>query len=222
MQGGLRPDTGLGRPGQGGGGIDKFPGKGGGKFPDNKFPGGKGDKFPGGKGDGKFAGNFPNRPAGGDNRPFPDRRPNRDRPVNIGNEINNNINNRPQWANIDNNRLNNVQGNWNSAIRNRGNFNNWLDNHPNRGEYWNGWGDNVRDHWNDYHQHDGWFNQDWWEDHQHACCGWHYNNDWYDNDWSYWWSAPAWVRYRAGLPGRPRRRLSGRSRFTTTTARAAT
>ena len=113
--------------------------------------------------------------------------------MNIGNEINRNINYRPQWANIDNNRLNNIQGNWNSAIRNRPAFNNWLGNHQGRGDYWNRWGDNVRDHWGDYNLHDGWFNQDWWENHNHACSGWHYNNDWYNHDWSYWWTAPTWA-----------------------------
>src|SRR6185369_10449585 len=114
---------GFTRPGQDGGGIAKFPGgKDGGKFPDNKLPGGKDG--------GKIAGKFPNIP-GGDNRPlYPDRRPSRDRPVNLGNQISSNINVRPTWANINNNKINNIQGNWTSAIKNQPTFNNWLGNHP--------------------------------------------------------------------------------------------
>jgi hypothetical protein len=163
MHGQLRPDSGF-------------------KLPDGTIAG----KFP--KVDGRFPGNK------ADNRPFIDnRRPTRDRPVNIGNEINNNINIRPTWANIDNTRINGVQNNWQTAIKNRSTFNNYLDNHPNRRNYWNRWGDNVRDHWRDYHRHDGWFNQDWWEHHNHACCGWHYHNAFYNHNWSYWWTAPTWA-----------------------------
>ncbi len=187
MQGGLRPDPGFNVPGGKDGGkiAGKFPGD---KFPGDKFPG---DKFPGGKDGGKIAGKFP---GGGDNRPlYPDRRPSRDRPVNIGNEINNNINVRPTWANINNNKINNIQGNWQSAIKNQPNFNNYLNNHPDRRNYWNNWGNNIRDHWGDYHHHDGWFNQNWWENHNHACCGWHYHNAFYNHNWSYWWTAPTWT-----------------------------
>jgi hypothetical protein len=179
MHGQLRPDGGSKLP------DGKFPdSKIAGKFPDSKIAG----KFP----DSKFDGRFPG--TKGDNRPFIDnRRPSRDRPINIGNQINNNINVRPTWANIDNTRINGIQNNWQTAIKNRPTFNNYLDNHPDRRNYWNRWGDNVRDHWGNYHHHDGWFNQDWWEHHNHAYCGWHYHNAFYNHNWSYWWSAPTWA-----------------------------
>ncbi len=135
-----------------------------------------------------------NRPGVGGNRPLnPDRRPSRDRPVNIGNQVNNNINVRPTWANIDNNKVNNIQGSWNNAIKNQPNFNNYLGNNPNRNNYYNGWGNNVRDNWTSYGRQNEWFNQDWWEGHNHANCGWHYNNDFYNHDWSHWWTAPTWA-----------------------------
>jgi hypothetical protein len=187
-----RPDSGFTLPGFKDGGkiAGKFPG---GKGDGGKFPGGKGDgKFPGGKGDGdKIAGKFPGKK--GDDRPFPDRRPSRDRPINIGNQINNNINVRPTWANINNNRYNNIQGNWQSAIKNRPAFNNWLGNHPERREYWHGWADGVRSHWGDYGNHYNWFNQGWWENHHHGYCGWHYHSAFYNHNWSDWWMAPTWT-----------------------------
>src|SRR6185436_13887616 len=142
MHGGLRPDSGFGIP-ENRTPVSKIGDKSpGGNFPGDRFPGGK---FPSGKDGSKIAGKFP------DNRPLnPDRRPSRDRPINIGNQINNNINVRPTWANIDKNQLT---------------FNNYLNNHPDRQKYWNNWGNGVRDHWNNYHDHDRWFNQSWWENH---------------------------------------------------------
>jgi hypothetical protein len=177
------------RPKIGGNGTQKI----GGKFPDKDRP--------------KIGGNgtqkkFPDRiPGKKDDRPIVDRRPNRDGPINIGNEINTNINVQPQWANIDRTKINGIQNNWQGAINNRPQFNNYLANNPNRGNYYRGWGDNVRGHWDNYHDHDAWFNQDWWEDHNHACCGWHYHQSFYDHDWSDWWSTPSWTGLSSWFTG---------------------
>jgi hypothetical protein len=185
----VRPDTGFGRPGAGdiaGGGRPGRPGAD--TLPSR--PGG-GNLRPGGDRPGIANGGRPGRPGNAD-RPFFDQG---NRPGNRpGNRFgdNNIINNRPNWANISNNQINNIHNNWNTAI-NRPTMNNWIQNNPNRGRYWNGWGNSIRNGW--YGHHPGWdncFGSGWWANHNHSLCGWHYGCGFNRYPYSYWWSVPAW------------------------------
>ena len=62
--------------------------------------------------------------------------------INIGN--NNIISNRPSWVNIDNDRITNINNRWQNQI---GGIQNWRGRYPDRGRYWNDWGNGVRHHW---------------------------------------------------------------------------
>jgi len=126
------------------------------------------------------------------------------RPVNIANRpinINNNIHNRPNWQNLSPQQINNFHNNWHSAVTRPAqpgrNYQNWINNHPDRHDYWHGWGNSVRDHWgHDYWRH-GWFNNTWWAGHAYAHGGWHYHYPWINRPWTYWWTCPTW----AGVTG---------------------
>jgi hypothetical protein len=153
-----------------------------------------------GQGGGRIQDQYPLRP---DNRPLgPNNRPGQvgdnfvNRPIDIGNDFNfnTNINYRPQWANINNNALNGVRSNWQSALGGAavaGGLYNWGANHPDRVGYWNGWGNNIRDQWPGFYHNDC-FGPDWWQSHNHAFSGWHYGYAFANHDWSYWWSQPTW------------------------------
>lgn len=167
-----RPETlpGIVRPGRPGDGNGNRPGLGGNRpgRPENPIVGG---------------GNRPNRPGfNGDrpNRPF---RPGVDIDLG-GNTI---INNRPSWVNIDNDRITNISNRWQNQI---GGLGNWRDRYPDRGRYWNDWGDGVRDRWHHHHHHDDWFGDSWWDRHYHACGGWHYGFAFRSYPFSYWWTMP--------------------------------
>ncbi|MGE0609550.1 MAG: hypothetical protein AB7O62_20840 [Pirellulales bacterium] len=185
----LRPDSGFNRPG--GGEI-----AGGGNRPNRPGNGGRPDGIRPGNGGGPDRPGNGNRP--GNDRPFFDRDNNR---PNIGNDIrggnrnrfgDNNFINRPTNVNINNNRLNSINRNWQSAIGRPG-FNNWGANHPNRINHWNNWGNGVRNGW--YGRHPGWnncFGSSWWANHNHSLCGWHYGCGFNRYPYSYWWTAPVW------------------------------
>ena len=126
------------------------------------------------------------------NRPNIDR-PNVDRPINIQRPpMNNLIANRPSWSNIGNNRITQINNNWNTAI-NRPVMNNWVVNNPGRYQYWHGWGFGVASqlpvHYPGYR---GWFNHGWWNGHYHPCAGWHYWHAFGRYPYSYWWTVPVW------------------------------
>ena len=101
------------------------------------------------------------------------------------------INNRPQWANIDNSTNIDINNRWNNAFTNANNRG-WWNESADRAGYWNGWADGVRSDWGNYHRHDDWFGNDWWDTHHCDLGGWHYHYSYHDNGWNYWWTAPAW------------------------------
>lgn len=113
--------------------------------------------------------------------------------INVGNQVNNVINRRPAWVNVNNVTINNIHNNWNTAINNRPNMNNWIANNPNRYRYWNGWGNNIRNHWGYYHNHNNWFGHSWWSRYHPAFCGWHYRYWFPYYPFTYWWSVPTWA-----------------------------
>ena len=133
---------------------------------------------------------IPNRPGIADRPELGRPRPG-SRPINIG-EINlgNNtvINNRPTWANIDRNRVTNINNRWQNQI---GGIHNWNTRHPNRVAHWHGWGNGVRDHW--HHHHHDWFGPDWWAHHHHHWSGWHYGYHFQSHSSNYWWTIPTFA-----------------------------
>jgi len=196
--GGIRPggDT---RPGADGGGIqrpggdirpggDTRPGADGGGIQrpgirpgDNTRPGagGSGERWPGG-----------NRPDWANNRPIINK------PINIGNQINTNINRRPTWANINNTNITNINRNWNNVVTRPGSpLNNWNGTHPGRVGYWNGWANGVRTGWNMHGYHNNWFGSSWWGAHRFPACGWNYYRALPYYPYNYWWRRPAWTGF---------------------------
>lgn len=123
----------------------------------------------------------------------PTDRPVINRPV-IGNNIqqNNIINTRPAWVNVNNVTVNNIHNQWNTAIVNRPGMHNWINNNPNRYNYWHGWGGAVRSNWHYFHHHHDWFGPNWWLVHRPAFCGWHYRYWLPYYPYNYWWSVPTW------------------------------
>ena len=140
------------------------------------------------------------RPNTGNNRPSLGDRPgfghgNRpDRPINIGNNVNLNINNRPSWVNIDNDRINKINNNWQNAFNRRGDnygYQNWRDRYPDRYARNRYYGSNVRNHWrNNYYRYDNCFSHDWWHRHNHSLCGWSYAYGFNNYGLNYWWRYP--------------------------------
>lgn len=149
-----------------------------------------------------------NRPGTGDittrpgiNRPGNDKwtgvtpptnRPIVNRPINTGNQINNNINYRPNWVNINNTQITNINNTWNNTIVNRPQMHNWVNNNPNRGQYWNNWGNGVRNNWRYNNYHNNWFGGDWWSRYHPAYAGWNYRAWLPYYPYNYWWSVPTW------------------------------
>ncbi|KLU02078.1 mu-protocadherin [Rhodopirellula islandica] len=143
-----------------------------------------------------------NRP-GLDRRPNPgDRLPPNRRPdinigdVNIGN--NNIINNRMGWANLDNNRVNQINNRWQNRLNN---VSNWPAIPPHRYDHFHRWGNQVRNH---CHYHG--FGPNWWGRHPFRFCGWHYFYSYRYYPSSYWWSTPTyptvtnWFTWSAPAP----------------------
>lgn len=125
------------------------------------------------------------RPPGG--------RPNIDRPSNIQRPpINNNISQRPSWSNINNNRITQINNQWNMAI-NRPVMNNWMVNNPGRYQHWHGWGWGVASTLPArYPGYGGWFGSAWWGNYRHPCAAWHYWHQFGRYPFSYWWTVPVW------------------------------
>lgn len=100
---------------------------------------------------------------------------------------------RPAWQNLQPDRINNINNNWNVAVGNRANsFQNWGTLHPNRMAYWNGWGAGVRRGWaTTLPAYRPWFNGAWWVQHPIAHGWWHYG--YLNRPWRYWWTVPTWV-----------------------------
>ena len=121
--------------------------------------------------------NRPSRPNFGGDINFGD--------VNIGNNI---IHSRPSWIDIDNDRFNQIQGNWGNQLNG---ITNWPQRYPNRVGYWHGWADGVRHSWH-YHNHN-WFRGDWWYNHPHGIGGWHYAYHYRRYNWTYWWTVPTYA-----------------------------
>lgn len=125
--------------------------------------------------------------TGGGNRPNLPNRPERpNRPG--GGDLN--INNRPGWVNIDNDKINNIHNNWNVAVTRPG-FDNWPNRHPDRLDHWHNWADGIHNHWS-WHGRPC-FDGNWWNNHNHAWCGWHYHYWNHNYGWNYWWRAPVWT-----------------------------
>jgi hypothetical protein len=98
------------------------------------------------------------------------------------------INNRPTWANIDRNRINNINNRWSNQI---GGLHGWNNRYPGRRNYWRGWADGVRSH--GYYHFNGCFNYGWWNRHPHGWCGWHYGYSFNRYPANYWWTVPTFA-----------------------------
>jgi len=123
----------------------------------------------------------------------PTNRPIVNRPINTGNQINNNINHRPTWVNINNTQITNINNTWNNTIVNRPQMHNWMNNNPNRGQYWNNWGNGVRNNWRYNNYHNNWFGGDWWSRYHPAAAGWNYRAWLPYYPYNYWWSVPTYA-----------------------------
>lgn len=205
----LRPGNGGNRPGIG----DNRPGMG------NNRPGGIGDNRPGigdnrpGIGNNRPGGIGDNRPGiGGDIRPggggsgerwpnnkrpdWANNRPIINKPINIGNQINTNINRRPTWNNINNNQINVINNRWNGVVTRPGSpLNNWGVNNPGRVGYWHGWAHGVQSGWRYNNYHNNWFGASWWGSHRFPYCGWNYAHALPYYPYNYWWRRPAWTSF---------------------------
>lgn len=103
----------------------------------------------------------------------------------VGNKV---INNRPGWVNIGNDVNLNINNRWQGCFNRPG-----FGLRPNIGhDHWHNWGDNFRHHWGHYHHCHHWYGQNWWHHHHHPICGWHYCHQFYVYPWYYWWGQPTW------------------------------
>ena len=137
-------------------------------------------------------GNLPDRPSTLPARPGDIARPGQpDRPQRPDLNRPNNIYNKPSWVNINNNQINNINTNIGNIVNNKG-MGNWINNHPNRGQYWNNWGNGIHCH-PPYNR--PWFGNNWWNNHGWPNCGWHYRywNGGLGYGWNYWYRAPIWT-----------------------------
>lgn len=114
---------------------------------------------------------------------------------NLGNHWNNNgvISNRPGWANIDKGTSVNINQRWNNVVT-RPARPGWGQRPNDRLNYWQGWGNGVRNSWQYYHHHNAWFSGNWWNTHYCPMGGWHYY--YWPNNYplAYWWTATAWPK----------------------------
>lgn len=103
-------------------------------------------------------------------------------------DINVNIGNRMNWANISNDRINSIHQNWGNAI-DRAHVSQLPTTRLN---YWAERGGPIRNNWWPGYRHAGWFGGAWWATHRFGWCGWHYN--WWNHNygWNYWWTVPVW------------------------------
>ncbi len=130
---------------------------------------------------------FPNldNSIGGGNRPSIDIGE-----INLGN--NTIINNRPSWANIDRDSINQINNRWSNNLVS---MRNWQDRYPVRIDRRRDWGDRVRDRWR-YAAggFPGYYRPGWWAAHPFRFCGWHYYYVFPAHSWVYWWSTPTYTR----------------------------
>lgn len=222
------PGGGLSRPGVGGGvgggspptsgqindflGIGnrpttlpgKLPGAGGGNLPGLGGGPGLGGRPGLGGGATTLPGNLDRPGLGGGiaNRPGLER-PGGDRPIinRPGGDNNFNWNNRPGWANIDNDRFTQINNNLNLAVGNQ-NFSNWIGAHPDRLDHWHNWGDHVHDHWHDHwdHRWNDCFHDNWWRNHSCNHSWWHYHSWWNRYPSAYWYTYPTWATCQTWFP----------------------
>ncbi|HOA72201.1 MAG TPA: hypothetical protein PL151_06525 [Phycisphaerae bacterium] len=110
--------------------------------------------------------------------------------------LNNAINQRPGWANLDPARANSIQNNWRSAVVNQPNMNRWQNIHPEQIQQYNRWGNNVRRNWdvnvNNFDWHGNVFGPDWWNHHYYPAGGWNYWNNVNRYNYAYWWGGTTW------------------------------
>ncbi len=107
--------------------------------------------------------------------------------------------NRSTWHEAGANHLANVNERWNTAIADgadRERINNWAENHAERWNELQAWGDGVRDDWAGGAQN--YFSDAWWQQNPVAGNWWHYHYGAY-RPWSYWWTAPTWGALTAWL-----------------------
>lgn len=131
--------------------------------------------------------NRPNPRPNPENRLPVNRRPS----INIGDvNLGNNtvISNKPNWVNIDNNRINSINQRWQNQI---GNANTLPALAPHRYDRFHNWGGNVRNNWNG-RRYPGYFSPNWWTGHRFRFGGWHYFYSYSYYPYTYWWSTPTY------------------------------
>ena len=180
-----------GRPGAGGNGL---PGGLPGGRPGGDLVGGRpGATLPGNRPGASLPGNRPgNFPGGG----RPANRPGNVDAGQLGDFLG--VGNvrpgvqRPSWSNnLRPDRVTNINNNWNTTINARqNNFRQWNTLHPERGQYWGGWGGGVRNNWG-VMPNRPWFGGSWWGMHPHPRGYWHYG--YLNRPAGYWWRATAWT-----------------------------
>jgi hypothetical protein len=185
----------IGKPGQGG-----RPGEGGrpGNRPSpDELKGFLGMHRPIEPGTGP-GGNRPKPGAPGSVHPPATTLPAKNRPIQIGDKRNTNINKRPTWVNINKQQINVINNSWNKAITVRPSnpamgLHDWGRYHPTRVAYWNGWANGVRSGWRWPAGRNAWFTPTWWQRYPYAVGGWSYTYRVASRPWNYWWTYPTWA-----------------------------
>jgi hypothetical protein len=119
-------------------------------------------------------------------------RPGEGRPGGWAGGIDHGIHQRPGWANINNNTINNISNNWGNAITRpvAPGQRPWYS-RPGA-DRWGAWGAGVRNQWRYNHWGNNWFDGNWWNNHFHTWSGWHYGWGFGSYPWTYWWTIPTW------------------------------
>lgn len=121
-------------------------------------------------------------------------RPGNGRPGGWAGGIDRPIHQRPNWANINNNTINNIHNNWTGVINRpiAPGVRPWYRPRPGW-DHWSTWGGGIRNNWGFRHWHNNWFNGVWWNNGGiRRWPGWFYGWRWNNNGWRYWWSVPVW------------------------------
>ncbi|MEM1224128.1 MAG: mu-protocadherin- cell-suface protein [Planctomycetota bacterium] len=147
------------------------------------------DRFPNGPGDGQ-------RPQLGDlnpSRPGLGSRPGKRPSINVGDlQIGDNtvIGNRPSWAQIDRDRVNQINGRWQNNL---GALHGWPTRYPDRFDRYHRWGDSIRGRWGRY----PYFGPRWWSGRRFAWGTWSYFYAYNAYPYTYWWSTPTYTQCAA-------------------------
>lgn len=105
---------------------------------------------------------------------------------------------RPDWQKLGPDRVTNIHNEWNVAVnKNSADFQNWNKLHPERANYWHGWGAGVQANWGGAASRP-WFNDTWWATHPVQNGYWHYG--YRSQPWQYWWSIPTWAAVTSWYP----------------------